>query len=318
MRLVRGLLAVVLALLIVGALAWSLRGVRSSDEEPARPRRPPPLLENQATAADVRATHDRFGIRFLLPTRVRGTYWTSSWDGPRRSFDGVDPEDAWFDSDHGTASYRVRNGKLFISGQTPRMYVHDPRSVRQWRDVEITMYFKRVRDQGVPYAGMTAVARSNHLDTASGTRVCDTRGIGARMRYDGHADFEKETAFPLNQATRNVELWPGGMPHNRWIGYKFLVFDRPDGVHLELWRDLTDGRDGGHWHRIGAMVDNGRVLGSVPCAPGIDPQLALTRSPHRPGSETGLPNLTVYFRSDGVGNDGMVYKRGSIREIRRR
>lgn len=284
-------------------------GSEHGSEHPVTPR-----LVNQATEADVAATHDPFGIRFLQPTLPLGTYWKARWDTPR-AFDGVDPEDPWFDSDHGTATYRVRNGKLFISGKVPRMYVHDPRMRRQWRDVEVTMYVKRVADDGVSYAGMTAVARSNHLDTASGTRRCDTRGIGARLRYDGHADFEKETAFPINEATHNVEVFPHGMPYRTWIGFKYLVFDRPDGVHLELRMDLTDGRDGGDWKQVASMVDDGHVLGSVPCAPGIDPKLPLTNAPARVGSETGLPNLTVYFRSDGVHRDGLVYKWGSIREI---
>lgn len=308
------------AVLVLGAV--SVLGVVASlwlpsEPSPERTETPPPSsppLDNQATASEVKATQDRFGIRFLQPTLRRGTYWKSSWERPR-SFGGVDPKDPWFDSDHGTATYRVQDGQLFISGNVPRMYVHDPANVRQWGDVEVTMYVQRVSDDGVPYAGMTAVARSNHLDTASGTRRCDTRGIGARIRYDGHADFEKETAFPVNEATHNTEIWPQGMPYRRWIGYKFLVFDKPEGVHLQLWMDLSNGREGGRWRQVAAMVDDGRVLGSVPCAPGIDPKLALTKDPARPGSETGLPNLTVYFRSDGVHDDGLVYKWGSIREI---
>ena len=135
------------------------------------------------------------------------------------------------------------------------------------------------------------------------------------MRYDGHIDFEKETAFPVNEAVANKLFWPGSLPKDRWIGMKFVTVDRQDGVHLEMWVDLTDGENGGDWKLVNSFTDDGRTFGYEPCAAGIDPQMALTNSTSRRGSETGLPNLTVYFRSDGVAQDGLAYKWASIREI---
>lgn len=268
---------------------------------------------HRAGPRDLRATADAFGITMLQPTRPGGTLWVSDWSAPRR-FSGVDPRDAWFDADHGSGSFRAGDGLLHVSGAAPRMYVHDPALERQWRDVEVTVYFQRVADAGVPYAGMTAVARANHLETETDA-LCDTRGYGARLRSDGRADFEKETAHPANEAVNDVPVWRRGMPFRQWIGYKFVVYDRSDGVHLELWIDRTNGKGGGDWALVNRVIDDGRLFGRTPCAPGIDPRLPLTNDASRPGSESGRPNVSVYFRSDQVGEDGLVYKWASIREI---
>lgn len=262
---------------------------------------------------------DKFNIKKLYQTIANGREWFSKWDNNHsRSWvhQSNDPDDPEFWTEgKGEGSFISDGiGNLKISGNAPRMYVIDSNKIKNWHNVEITLYGKRISDDGTPWGGIMAVARTNHfIDEDS----CDTRGMAARMRYDGHIDFEKETSHPDSVAVSN-KVNPGGFPKDVWIGYKYVVYDMSDGnIKLELYRDNIDGVNGGTWVKINEFIDTGSNfgVGGAPCKSGINPSLKLSSSNNRQGSESGNPNLSVYFRSDEVGNNGLWYKKASIREI---
>lgn len=261
---------------------------------------------------------DPLGVALVYPTAPGGKEWFSSWGGgAARTFSwGDDPRDPWLHG-KGDATYRIDGqGNLLVSGAVPRLYVYDPAMLKSWRGVEMTVYAKRVADAGTPWGGIVGAARTNHL--AEATNRCDTRGNIARFRYDGHLDFEKETSHPASTAVQNKAYFPGGLPRDRWIGWKFAVYDLPNGdVKLESWLDETDGADGGTWVKVNEFRDTGKNfgVGGAACKAGINPAARLTGSSTRKGSESRLPNLAVYWRSDDVGPDGLIYKKMSVRAI---
>jgi hypothetical protein len=140
---------------------------------------------------------------------------------------------------------------------------------------------------------------------------------------DGTWALEKETCHGADKGYATggpVHFWkPGeGFPLNKPIGVKVIVRDRkgkegkPE-VHLELYADLTGGKNGGTWTKVTETIDRGKWgKDSTPCAPGADPALVHTRENLLERSETGRPMLSVYFRHE-FGK--MAYQRLSVREI---
>src|SRR3989344_2447101 len=279
------------------------------------------IKNSTSNGSSITNMTDVFGVKKIYNTTIGGKEWFSKWNnGIARNFSYVDPQDSWFDADHGNANYNIDGNGLFkITGSFPRMYVHDPALNNSWRNVEMTVYAMRVNDNNVNWGGIVALARTNHGSTAPELQnLCDTRGIAARMRHDGRIDFEKETKHPSSQVVSSSVKWSNGLPKNVWIGYKYVVYDLPNGnVKLELYLDETNGLNGGNWTKINEFEDTGSNFGTngQACATGVSPGLKLTNSNNRAGSESGKPNIAVYWRSDGVATNGLIYKKMSVREI---
>lgn len=275
------------------------------------------VLIPAATTAQTVEARDTFGVTQLYQTKSGGMNWASKWNnGHARTLTwGADPDDAWFQA-KGDATYKIDGkGLMSVTGSTPRSYIISP-TQQGWTNAEFTIYAKRVLDTSPAWGGIVGALRTNHQDDIG--KPCDTRGILGRFRINGHIDFEKETKHPASTAIADRTYWSNGFPKNMWIGYKYVVYDLPNNkVKLELYMDKTDGLNGGQWVLVNQFTDDGTNFGKggTSCKSGVSPLLPLTASNSRLGSETGKPNASVYFRSDNVGTNGLVYKKVSVREI---
>jgi len=218
------------------------------------------------TQAEVGGTTevDPFGVTMLKPTLAGGKVWLSKWNnGVSRTFAGIDPEDAWFDADHGDATYKTSVTGFSRSRATSRACTS---TIPPTQTSGVTLRSRCTlcaSRQQHRMGGLVALARTNHGTIGSETvNLCDTRGIDARMRYDGKIDFEKETSHPNSVAVSSKTYWSGGMPKNIWIGYKSLIYDLPNGnVKLELYIDESDGQNGGNWVKLNELEDDGTNFG---------------------------------------------------------
>lgn len=255
-----------------------------------------------------------FGISELYPSASPASEWTSEhWsEGPYELDGRTDEHDPLALSGmRGEGSVEVNaNGELVMGGSQPRIYVY-PGSGGPWQNVEITVYYRRVEDAATAYAGLVVGVRSG-ADGHTDSNACDAHTYYARLRHDGAIDFEKELEHPASSTRARVNpqtVWPpdGELPFDRWIGWKFVIYNLPSGdaVRLEAYRDLTEGEGGGDWVLMNQTVDEGDWSVETGC------------SEHEPsGGESEMVIVdggTAFIRNTDVTE--ARYKWFSVREI---
>jgi hypothetical protein len=254
---------------------------------------------------------DMFGISELYPSAVNGTEWYSTWEnGNMRSIGSGqrDPYDKNFEvTGNGQVTIDGIDGTASITGGAPRMRVPD----LDFGNVEITFYAKRIsEEEEISYQGFVAGARSKHYTND----LCGANTYYGRFTYDGRVSFEKELFHghgddaqypPADEPSRYI--WPEdeGIPDDEWIGLKFVLKTLPneEGVLLELYRDLTDGSNGGQWEKVLQYNDTGEWY--VEADDGICDDYPHNKILFTPGF--------VFIRNDFI--DQAQYKKFSIREI---
>ena len=270
------------------------------------------------------ATLDKFGILEFHPTLTGGREWWNTWsNGIARTItagkgDPYDPT-GWFKVTgccSGSTNPTVKidgQGVANMSGGQPRMYIFDPNLIQKWHDVEITVYGMRVGEYTNPpdsAAGINIAGRSNHQNES--TSVCGVNTYYSRMLYSGYGNFAKELNHPDDSkvpSTKNQLDWSQyngtTMPKNVWIGHKMILRNIDNGTHvrLEMWRDLTDGLNGGNWQLMINYTDTGNWYDSITTGcPTTDLNHIITE-----------PEFSTFIRNTGVSS--VLYKNWSIREI---
>ena len=161
------------------------------------------------------------------------------------------------------------NGIMTMSGEQPRIYLSflGPEDIpnKFWKNVEATVYYKRVKDNSTNWGGIVIGIRSGP-EGHTMEFACTATTYYARIRHDGKMDFQKELMHPASQVRESRPIWgEGPLPFDQWIGMKFVIHnvDNDQHVKLELYRDLTEGINGGVWENIPTLVDGTRTIAAL-------------------------------------------------------
>lgn len=318
----------ILFLILVTLVFWRFYGKYSIKVVPKQTSNvsPTAVVETLPTvtiAAEAKtndALVDKFGIKMLYKSVENGRSWFSDWnnneDRKIRSGDRDEFSDEFIVRGNGTVTINGK-GVATLNGDSPRMYIYDEERKQKWNNVEVTVYGMRVTESDRKTAqGLVIGARSDHQDSSLDNPCLGWTYYG-RILYDGRAVFQKEVvhegAYSKNMPSDNNKIeWGtknGEMPANKWIGMKFVVRNVNDDKHvnLELYMDLTEGKDGGDWKKVAEYTDVGEWSQTNT---GID----VEKKCGYPASKILLtPGTSVFIRNDLVKE--ARYKYFSVREI---
>lgn len=270
------------------------------------------LLAPGILFAVLRAETDVFGITELMPSRTPSLEWDSRhWTGSPRTLNGWDTGDptGWSRMRGDTQLKEVDGaGILRMGGVQPRIYfMAPPGKTLFFRDVEVTGYFRRIGTDGASNGGFMVGVRA-HPEGHTETDHCNASTYYAGIRYPGTWILDKELDHPNDSPGKSGRLFPGSqaMPSNRWLGFKYLAYNLPDGksVKLEIFADTVSNgepKNGGTWFKMADIIDNGNWTA--------------------PPGNCGYPGNTVVTQGGGVvffRNTGAAeaqYKMVTIREI---
>lgn len=294
--------------------------------------------------SDWKGDIDKFDIKKINPTKLGGREWYSNWNNgeDRKILSGdLDPYDSQFRA-RGDGEIKI-DGKGFaqLAGKAPRMYIYDQSLKELWKNVEMTVYAKRVGEsETISWQSLTMVARSGSHNDVEYPDVCkDSIGYpngayNARITFNGRSDYTKEVLYHRADAvsddgsgnsprtiasfanlTTPIDSKSGlhSMPRNVWVGMKFIVknLNNDHAVKLETWMDMTDGKDGGKWIKINEYIDDGEWNATYYYDDKYKTDWPCVTVP----TDNVITNAMPYVLIRGDSVQEIYYKKFSVREI---
>jgi hypothetical protein len=222
---------------------------------------------------------DKFGISMLFPTPVGGWQWINNWDNGTAYNNQTAIDDPWFHPTDPFFSVEDNPGLTFsingqgimtisvTSGTTDyRIKVYDPNDQKRFINVEATAYYYW---DNVNYANSEEGLGTDTIrvgtDHHFSTKNCpyNAHDYHANIRREGQIYIGREALHPIEHPARpdpgmgingSKQWWPQSQnidkpPIKVWVGFKFIkrLIDGGKNVLLQIYRDLTDGVNGGDW-----------------------------------------------------------------------
>jgi hypothetical protein len=209
------------------------------------------LLPTITTKQVFAATTDKFGVDELYSTARNGPAWFLKDDDPE------DDDDFKLTSAHHVDIKKAASNIFKLDAETGshkhgvRIHANSPDHDKEWKNVEITGYFKMLKGDDQ----FTLIARMGPTYNDDGG--CGAYGYYGMLNMDGDAYFKKKLFHHGGYTDRTaVEKNVVDDVKDRWIGLKMVVYNlNDDDVKLELWVD--DGDEKNNWEKATEYVDDG-------------------------------------------------------------
>jgi hypothetical protein len=253
---------------------------------------------------------DKFGVKKIYPTKKMGREWFINMDDPMA--DGVfDPQTELTRNADGT--WRVGsadkdegyNGRYHIV-----MNIDTPVGQIEWKDVEITGYFKAIdvdesddeEDNSSRLPVLQWYARGNNHNSEL---PCEGTSLKCRIYSDGHVGWVKEIWHDGGYTQERGNSRPTGSIKGRWIGWKAVIYNIEGGKAVKMEGYLDDASNN-NWNKVTEVTDNGDWYSEEERFE----EAECNRPKNYVITNSGAK---AAFRSDGVRWD---FKSLSVREIR--